>query len=284
MSIFIPGNRLNSELTAAATQFDPGPILIHTDILKIGIIDRIKSREEICLDYVRVLRDVFVDRELLIPTFNYDFCRDGVYDVDKSKGQIGAFSTYMTEHYPHLRTLTPVFNFCLFGADSFSRRQIINPFGADSVFAQLHARKGTVAFLGAGFEANTFLHFVEESAQIEYRYIKVFEGEIIESGKRTPWKIDYRVRPQVEGAAEYDWRRILKDLEKARILKKASVGHGSLLWYNTGELFDFWISKIRNDPLYLLSETSRQVTRELYEQFGMPLTYEAMEQAKRSLC
>jgi len=280
LSIFVSKNKVVDELTTAINRFDPGPVLIHTDLLKVGIIDKMKKRDEICHDYEQMIVDIFSKCEFLIPTFNYDFCRDGIYDINNSTGQVGAFSAYIANRYPPQRTRTPIFNFCLFNNHSFGQKEVKNPFDSDSAFGTLHSLGGTVAFLGAGFESNTFLHYVEESLKIGYRYIKPFDGKIIYDNKVIPWKIDYRVRPLVENAVEYDWIRIQSDLVETGILKESPLGNSFILWYNTTKLYDFFTSKIKTDPFYLLTKRSRQITTKLYEQFGNPLTYDRVEKIK----
>ncbi len=277
MSIIIAQNDLKDQLTGAIARFKPGPVLLHTDLLRVGIMDKMKPRDEICREYEDLLLDLLGARELLIPTFNYGFCRDGEYDLAASPGQVGALTEYVARRYPHLRTRTPVFNFCILNNKRFGRKEAANPFGPDSTFAELRSLGGTVAFLGASFDSNTFLHFVEESVPVTYRYIKVFEGTITEGDDRAPWKLDYRVRPMLEGAAVYDWERLQHDLRQADILHEAPAGNGRLLWYHTVALFDFWFSRMKADPFYLLTEDSRRLARDLFARFGEPLTFEAVE-------
>ncbi len=278
MSIFVSKDKLRGQLTAVASECKPGPVIVHSDLLKVGIIDRMKLREKICRDYEDLLLDVFAGRELLIPTFNYDFCRNGEYDLATSPGQVGAFSEYMTKRHSHLRTRTPVFNFCIFNNQRFNRDEVVNPFGEDSAFGKVRSLGGSVIFLGASFDSNTFLHFVEESVPIGYRYLKKFKGCISEDGKDSPWQIDYRVRPLESGAVDYDWERIQANLREEGILNEAPAGHGRVLWYNSGDLFDFWIDNMRAEPLYLLTDNSRRITRDLYKRHGEPLTLEKVEQ------
>jgi aminoglycoside 3-N-acetyltransferase len=276
VSIFIDENKLQEQLTAAFHDVS-GPLLLHTDLLRVGIVERMKPREEICIDYERIVLNTCEGRPLLIPTFNYDFCRNGVYDLARSIGQVGAFSAYVGTRYASQRSRTPVFNFCIFNGPQFDRKEVTNPFGTDSTFARLHSLDGTIAFMGASFESNTFLHYVEESLQVPYRYIKVFSGEIIENDLRSEWQLDYRVRPLKPLASEYDWLRLTDELQSQGILITTSAGNGDLLFYYTADLFDYWTSRMKADPHYLLTDRSRLVAEKLYRRFGDPLTFESME-------
>ena len=78
-------------LQKVVDQLEPNlPILIHSDISKVGIIDKIKSPNEMGQDYEDVFDEVFHSRPYLIPTFNYNFCKTGTYDLSKDFGQVGA--------------------------------------------------------------------------------------------------------------------------------------------------------------------------------------------------
>ncbi len=277
MSIFISRDRLAGSLKNIFDQFPGKPVLIHSDILKIGLIEKMKSRDEICADYEQVLVETTGGRTLLFPTFNYDYCGNGLYDRQKSPGQVGALSDYLRKTHSDKRTRTPIFNFCILNNDDFRLEECKNPFGADSTFAEIYRKDGLIIFLGAGFETNTFLHYIEESAGIEYRYIKKFGGKIVDSGEALPFVLDYRVRPLIAGAAEYDWPRLIQEASEAGIIHNQPAGHGTVTYYRAAALFDFWSEKIKQDELYLLTGKSRRLTEDLYQIHGRPLTFEAME-------
>jgi len=50
-------------------------------------------------------------------------------------------------------------------------------FGSDSPFAYLHREKGKMLMIGVDYQSSfTFVHYVEECRQVNYRYIKTFNG------------------------------------------------------------------------------------------------------------
>lgn len=275
--MFISGQRLRDELAAAVSSFEKGAVLLHSDILRVGIVDRMKPREAICADYHELLTDVFGGGPLLIPTFNYDYCRCGWYDRRNTPSQVGALTDYCRSRFWQLRTLTPVFNFVVFNGGDFSLEASANPFDGESAFGQLLQRDGLIMFLGAGIEANTFLHYVEEQQQVGYRYLKQFPGEIIDGGARRHFVLNYRVRPLLEGAAEYDWPRLRSDLSRDGLLTEFKVGNGRLVVHKTRELFTYWSEKLRNNELYFLTDTARLLADDLFRTFGRPLTVERVE-------
>jgi len=277
MSIFISKNELTDGLKRLFDNISNTPLLIHSDILKIGIVDKMKSRKDICEDYLSIIKESAGDRPLLFPTFNYDFCRDGVYHRQESPGQVGALSEYVSRAYSARRTRTPVFNFGIFDHGSFTFDETGNPFGPASTFAEIHEQQGVIVFLGAGFETSTFLHYIEESCNIGYRYLKPFRGKIIDNGQETGIELKYRVRPLIEHAAEYDWKRLTEDLRVRKILHSDSLGNGHINYCSSGALFEYWSEKINDDEFFLLNPRSRVLAEELYRKFGRPLTFEKVE-------
>jgi len=278
MSVIIAKNVLLMELDTALASLNGGAVILHSDILRIGFIDKLKSREEICADYLQVLTEVFAGRPLLIPSFNYDYCRSGKYDRRNSPSQVGALTDYCRARYWHLRTLTPVFNFVVFNGDDFPMGPTANPFAEESSFGQLLRRNGLILFLGARLEANTFLHYVEECHQVGYRYLKKFPGEIIDGDSRQQFLLEFRVRPLIENSAEYDWPRLTADLSREGLLLEFKVGNGTLLAHRSGDLYQFWSLRLQQDEFYFLTENSRRVAARLYREHGRPLTVECEEQ------
>ena len=269
--------RMIQDLRHAFDAFESNAVALHTDVAKIGIIDHIKSREQMLSDYLSVILETCEGRELLFPTFNYDFCQTGLYNVKSDPCQVGVLNEYVRQLHPNQRTLTPVFNFCVLNNRDFSLEPVDNPFSAQSTFGELVEYRSVVIFFGADFSSNTFIHHVEEIMDIGYRYIKPFPGTINLDGDRRRIVVQYRVRPLVNGAVDYDWDRLYGDLVANGILHGFPLGNGCLLGYRADHLLEYWSAKLQEDEFYLLTPTSRHRTEQLFERYGRPLRYEVME-------
>ncbi len=277
MSVIVRSASVASQLTALLCREGFGPMLLHSDLLRIGVLDRAKSRTEMLEDYRQLLLHCLDGRPLLVPTFNYAFCRTGIYDPSVDRSEVGA----LTEHWRAAgapRTLTPVFNFCLSNADDFEQSHpSVNPFDEGSTFGLLVRRNATVVFLGAPLHANTMIHYVEEIAQIGYRYIKRFPGIVILKEGVLETTLHYRVRPLLPFAVEYDWPRLTDDLARVGILRCAEVGNGTALCYRAQDLVEYWSIMLDQDEMFLLTDRSRAATKELYQRHGRPLHWEKLE-------
>ena len=276
-AIVVPREQIVNQLLDAFSTIDSDSIVFHTDLMEVGIIDRVKPREQLLADYWSVIQAAAGKRCLLFPTFNYGFCRDGVYDVATAPVEVGVLNEYVRALNPNQRTRTPVFNYCILNNQRFSYAPVDNPFSVESTFGEMVGNQTRIVFFGAGIEGNTFIHHVEEVMNIGYRYLKPFPGEIIEpDGSRVKITLEYRVRP-LDGGLDYDWDRLEAELEADGILQKYPLGHGQLMHYRADLLLDYWQAKIQEEELYLLSPDSRQHMQTLFEGHGYPLTFSSME-------
>jgi len=269
--------KLYKELASCFAAINSSAIVMHTDLFRIRFAERGIPIQQQLADLFTLINKAAAGRTLLFPTFNYDFCRNGVYDVSNDSCQVGTFNEYVRQFYPEQRTLTPVFNYCIVNNRSFSGEAVTNPFSNESTFAEMVANKAAVSFLGATFAANTFIHFVEETVNIGYRYLKTFAGIIRQAQNERAVTLQYRVRPLVEGAVDYDWTRLAEELFQNDILFCHKIANGEILWFYAEQLLDFWQTRLKTDELYLLTPASRAKTLELYNQYGNPLTIDVLE-------
>lgn len=265
------------ELKEVCNNITGGSIVLHTDIGRVGILSVFKTKEDVLRDHYDVLVEAFEGQTLLFPTFNYDFCNEGHYDVQSSPCQVGALNEFVRATHSGDRTHTPVFNFTILQNSGYSLSSVLNPFGKRSTFAEVVERDGEIGFYGSSFEANTFLHHVEEAAGIGYRYIKRFEGIVVDDGARADTKLLYRVRPLVEGAVVYDWRRLYDDLLNVGILHRKKVGRGWFTHFAASELLAYWKDRLAQDELFLLTPDAAEVTNHLYGRYGRPLHWKELE-------
>jgi aminoglycoside 3-N-acetyltransferase len=265
------------EVQEAFARIDSDAVVLHTDLFRIRFVQRGIPLQQQLADLFQILAEASAGRTLMFPTFNYDFCRTRVYDPLVDPCQVGTLNEYVRQLYPGQRTLTPIFNFCIYNNRTFSLEPVENPFSEASTFAELAKHGAAVVFFGASFGANTFVHYVEEVIDVGYRYLKPFPGLIRRDDTEQQIAFRYRVRPLIEGAVDYDWNRLALDLLDNGVLHQSLLGSGKLLWFRADRLLEDWCMRLENDELYLLSATSRKKTQELYAQYGIPLRYEAVE-------
>lgn len=275
--VLVSASRLSQDLGRAFNYIESDAAVLHTDLIRIGVVPRLGSREQQLADYLSSIVESADGRTLLFPTFNYDFFQTAVYDLASDPCQVGTLNEYVRLQFPNQRTWTPVFNFCIYDNRSFSLAPVNNPFSAESTFGELANRRSTIIFFGATFAANTFTHRVEEIMNIGYRYMKAFPGVIKFGGGQRKIPFRFRARPLDTDLVDYDWERLSDDLLDNGIMNKFRLGNGQLLFYRADQLAEYWCSRLRENELFLLTPPSQENVKKLFERHGKPLLYESME-------
>lgn len=271
--------QLLQDLKTAFKKIPKGPVLLHSDLSKVGFTYPPHEREKILQDYEDLLAASLGTRTLILPTFNYQFCKDGLYDRQNSPSQVGVLSDYYRKKYPDERTKTPIFNFVIKNRAEISLEAAYDVFGQNSTFNSLKDLEGSVVFLGADFSSVTYLHHVEEQCSVGYRYLKAFKGELMDEGTNTSLEVIYRVRPlDPPHVVEYDWPRLIEDLLHLDILKVFDLGHGKLQWFDVKTLNEFWIAKLYLDEFYLLTQASKEAVKALVNTKGYPFQFSSFEE------
>jgi aminoglycoside 3-N-acetyltransferase len=282
MPILTSSEKIRGQLEAAFGAIESAPLIVHSDLVRIGFVPKGRSLEQQLGDWLAMILDACGGRTLLFPTFNYDFARSGCYRPESDPGQVGALNEYVRQQVPHQRTLTPIFNFAVLNRAEFPLEPSANAFDDASAFGRVRLAGGGVVLLGAGPDANTFIHHVEEAAGVPYRYLKSFPGRIEVGGEQRPVVLLYRVRPAAAGTVEYDWQRLANDLRSRQVLRGFPLGNARLEFYRAQELYDYWIERLSSDEHFLLTDDSRRKVNQLYAVYGKPLTYRSVEGESRT--
>jgi aminoglycoside 3-N-acetyltransferase len=140
-------------------------------------------------------------------------------------------------------------------------------FGRGSVFDQLYEYDATLLMWGAPLSSMTLLHLAESVAGPPiYRYDKVFTGTVVDqTGNETAIEYVYHVRPLGKRLC-YDFPRLQSDLLGAGVTSIVEFGSQPVAQIcGARALIDYWVSRIREDPFYLLDANSRAWIVPLYE-------------------
>lgn len=132
----------------------------------------------------------------IVPTFNYDFCKGKPYSHEKSMSQVGMFTNFILLDNTSYRSFHPIFSFAAIGHDAKNICNNISKssFGKESVFHKLHKLNAKIVFFNVSFEYCTFIHYVEQSIGIDYRFLKYFKGKVERDGIEWEDTFDFYVR------------------------------------------------------------------------------------------
>lgn len=138
------------------------------------------------------------------------------------------------------------------------------PFGDESIFANLVDNNGYVLFYGTGFSCATIIHYAEFKSGVGYRYWKDFEGIRVQRDITKKVTLKSHFRP-MGMHLDYDWDRLLSDLFEAKIINQHFA---SVIGCYAKQLVDFWVEKLKSDPLYLLDNESRAWVEPMLDKLG----------------
>ena len=88
-------------------------VLIHSNIATLGKVEN-------GLDGIfAALLDVIGNKgNLVVPTFSFSFCKSEVFDIQKTKSEVGIFTEYIRNLNSSVRSLHGITSFCSIGNDA----------------------------------------------------------------------------------------------------------------------------------------------------------------------
>ena len=230
---------------------------LHTDLTNY-FPDSIKWYEK-CSSLYDLLNFYFKSHTLVVPTFTYSFCKNGIFDKDISNSEVGIFTEYFRNQKNVIRSNHPIFSVSSIGPNSqlFKDNLSCSSTGNGSIFERLKVFDAYILFIGAKFiESCTFLHYIEQCKRIEYRYSKYFKGKVIEKNKTTTGNWEFFVR-NIELYKFKKWNKfpqIERDLVKNNILKSKKISNLGISYCSSRLLFNFVSQKLKKNPYYILGQ------------------------------
>ena len=78
-------------------------LFVHSGVTKVRkfVDEPLDTKKPGCFlaAHLKLLQSLAGDRALIFPTFNYQFLKSGLFDVDQSASEIGLLSEYARQHY-----------------------------------------------------------------------------------------------------------------------------------------------------------------------------------------
>ncbi len=196
---------------------------------------------------------------LIMPTFNFDFCKGKPWDVRNTPSHMGILTELVRQDPRSKRVFHPIYSFAIIGkhADFLTRERYKSSYGANSVFAKLRQLDGKIMVIGLRYnDSMTFFHHVEEMEGVDYRYMKEFTGLVTDENGSTyedtftmlVRDIDRGVQTMVDPMGAL--------LEEAGVIKVRKIGDAKVSLMKANEVYEFTAREMRRDPhlLYYIDE------------------------------
>lgn len=169
---------------------DKGDVLLISSDMKGLLFQCFEHGDEIDLNVFlnSLMEAVGEEGTILLPTFNWDFCKGVTFDYYRTPCRTGSLGKTALRRKDYVRTRHPIYSFAVWGKDAGTLCDMNNrdSFGQDSPFAYLHRVHAKNLFIDVSYQDSfTFAHYVEEwEGKVPYRYVKDFTaGYIDEQGR-----------------------------------------------------------------------------------------------------
>jgi len=242
----------------------PGSVvLVHPDAIvaaQFPVAPAISKKQRLDLLIAAIEAAIGESGTLLMPAFSYSFTKQQPFDISNTPSAVGMVTERFRTQPGVRRTADPIFSFACRGplAEELCALPVKECFGAESVFAALHRRNAHIVDLGCSMShGGTFVHYVETAYGVNYRYQKIFSGQVISpDGRTSECSVVYNVR-DLTRKSEADLRRLEKRLAADGKSRTAKVGRSRIMAVTAGDIFDTAWRMLDEDPASLIAEGAR---------------------------
>ncbi len=187
---------------------------------------------------------------ILIPTFNWDFCKGKTFDIKKTPCKTGVIGKAALKRDDFKRTQHPIYSFAVWGKDADYLCSLTNKssFGADSPFDYCRTHNTKNVFIDVECQHSfTFVHYVEEQVGVSYRYLKDFTaGYIDENGIETERTYSMNVR-DLDADIFVTIYPFEEDFVKAGAARRYEVNGIPMKTIEIGKTFDIIYDDVKNN-------------------------------------
>lgn len=195
---------------------------------------------------------------VIMPTFNFDFCKGVDFDINSTPSKVGVLTEYFRENYSSHRSSSPPYHsVCAKGrlASQISQVDSSTSFGENSVFQYMLDENVKYLLIGVGFDAVPSFHWIEEKVGVPYRFWKKFKGMV---NRQTSSEEEYIMYARQEGFA-LDLNPLMDQFRESKSLSEETVGWCQLKSFSTQNFTNYFHPLIEKDPILLLDKSSKNL-------------------------
>ena len=230
-------------------------LLVHSSYKSFGGVD---GGPQTVID--ALLEVLGQDGTLIMPTFNFDFCKGADWDVRETPSQMGFMTNLVRQDARATRVFHPIYSFAVIGkhAEAFGELRDKSSYGANSAFAKLRELDGKIMVVGLSYnDSMTFFHHVEEMEGVDYRYLKDFTGNITDWDGNTTIDTYQMLVRNLEMGVETMVDPMGALLEEAEIIKSRKIGDADVKLMKANKVYEFTVREMKRDP-HLLYQIEKE--------------------------
>ena len=229
-------------------------VMIHADAGVAAQLTGVPSAERLKL-FINSIVAFFEKGTIVVPTFSYSLTKGNIFDKDNTPSDVGQFSENFRRYDGVARSCHPIFSVAVHGKEKekFINTKLTDCFGEGTVFDELYKHDAKILCLGCSLDRVTFVHYVEQHLNVQYRYFKTFSGDVICNSLRSKVETQYFVR-DLEVVTSCDLTLLKEKTLANGLLKQTSLGRFSLLCISAKSFFDTASELIETNPLALIKQ------------------------------
>jgi aminopeptidase-like protein/aminoglycoside N3'-acetyltransferase len=239
------------------TGLRPGDIVFcQVSHIALGSAECGFAGDKVCELLYSAMREVIgPEGTMLMPAFSFSFCRHEDFDVETTPSVLGEWSESLEflEYFRRLpggvRSADPILSVAGLGprAEELLTRLPNTCYGKDCVYERLLKSEAKICGIGVGLSGAPFLHYVEETVGVPFRYKKLFTGRIVQNGKLSKHGWISSVPIQTENGLPNGARLAEMARSEGRCCV-ADVGLGKVVSIDSRSFYELISREIARDP------------------------------------
>ncbi len=235
-------------------------LLVHSSYKSFGGVDG--GPQTVIDALLHVLGD---EGTLIMPTFNFDFCKGIPWNVNETPSHMGIITELVRKDPRSKRVFHPIYSFAIIGAqaDFLTRQRYKSSYERDSLFGKLCQLDGKIMVIGLAYnDSMTFFHHVEELEGVDYRYLKTFTGMVTDKNGETYEDSFQMLVRDIEQGVETMVDPMGALAEDDGIITVTQIGQAKVSLMNANQIYDFTAREMRRDPKLLFRIASSDQSKE----------------------
>ncbi len=224
-------------------------LLVHSSYKSFGGVEN--GPQTVIDALLDVLSD---DGTLIMPAFNFDFCKGEPWDVRHTPSHMGIITELVRQDPRSLRVFHPIYSFSIIGkrAEYLTKERYKSSYELNSVFGKLCQLDGKIMVIGLSYnDSMTFFHHVEELEGVDYRYLKTFTGMVTdENGHSYEDSFQMLVRDTDQGV-ETMVDPMGNLAEEKGVIKSRTIGEATVKLMKANDIYEFTAREMRVNPRLL---------------------------------
>jgi len=189
-------------------------LFIHTSLSFGQPNPQLKKTAMLC-ELLKVIKALEV-KTICMPTFTFSFCNGLDYNPVTSVSRMGVLNEYFRKQEGVIRSADPLMSVALLGEDKDLVMRVGHmSCGENSTFDKLRHRDNVkFLFLGPKIgDCFTYMHYLEWLYSVDYRYNRVFRGNVTIGDKTfiEEFALFVRYKSVVPNKASYDYEKMMYD-------------------------------------------------------------------------